>query len=260
MQQMRSTDRPIERRLAIGNWKLHMTLSQTRNFFTQWNELSLPLNVDVGFAVPFTAISLAAQLCQPKVSSKFWIGAEIGAQDCAPAEQGAMTGEVSAEMVKEAGARFVILGHSERRRLFAESNALIRDKIRCAVDQGLHVILCCGESREELESGRSVEVVCTQLQECLRGLSVPQLSIAYEPVWAIGSQQAATSHQLAPLVERMRDWGRQNLAEPPMLLYGGSVTPENAAELVSTPGLQGVLVGGPSTDPLLFHRVVQAIA
>jgi triosephosphate isomerase len=256
-----ATDHPsASHRYAIGNWKLHMTLEQTRAFFTTWNELSLPADVEVGFAVPFTALALAANLCQPKNISGFHVGGEIGAQDCAPVEKGAYTGEVSAEMVREAGGSFVILGHSERRRLFGETDALIREKVHCAQKQGLRVVLCCGETAQERQEGRSLLVIQRQVEQALHGISVGDLVIAYEPVWAIGSGQAATPQDVEAIITPFRAWLHQHLKLSVPVLYGGSVNPENAGALVQTPGICGVLVGGPSTDPLLFHRIVQAVA
>jgi triosephosphate isomerase len=247
-------------RYAIGNWKLHMTLQQTRAFFTTWNELMLPSKVEVGFAVPFTALSLAADLCQTRQVEGLHVGGEIGAQDCAPVEKGAYTGEVSAEMVREAGGSFVILGHSERRRLFGETDALIREKVACAEKQGLRIVLCCGETAEERREGLSLEVVQRQIEQALHGLQVRDLLIAYEPVWAIGSGQAATPQDVEAITTPLCHWMHHHLKIQAPVLYGGSVNPENAQALVQVPGISGVLVGGPSTDPLLFHRVVQSVA
>lgn len=249
-----------DQRIAIGNWKLHMTLAQTRDYFTVWNDLILPPQVQVGFAVPFTALALAATLCKPHREAGFRLGGEIGAQDCAPFEKGAYTGEVSAEMIQEAGGSFVILGHSERRRLFAETDTMVREKVRCAAQRGLTVVLCCGETQQERDEGRSMEVVTQQMEHALEGIEQVELRIAYEPVWAIGSGQAASAQDLRPMVEGIHRWLRRRYEHEVPILYGGSVTPQNAGILGSLPHVAGVLVGGPSTDPLLFHQVITALA
>jgi triosephosphate isomerase len=248
------------RKIAIGNWKLHMTLAQTRDYFTVWNDLILPQQVQIGFAVPFTALALASTLCQPHQEAGFQLGGEVGAQDCAPYERGAFTGEVSAEMIQEAGGSFVILGHSERRRLFAETDAMVREKVRCAALRGLAVVLCCGETQQERDAGRSIEVVTRQLELALEDIEQIDLRVAYEPVWAIGSGEAASPENLMPVVEGLQRWLRARYEKEVPILYGGSVTPQNAGVLGAVPHVAGILVGGPSTDPVLFHQVVCALA
>ena len=244
---------PLKPCICIGNWKLHQTLAQTRDFFAEWRRQNVPAQLVVGFAVPYTAIDTAARAVQD-------LSVEIGAQDCADRRQGAFTGEVSAEMVREAGAQFVILGHSERRRFFHETDAVIREKVQLAQQAGLKIVLCCGETAEERDQGRGGEVLQEQVRGAVEQFQSTELLIAYEPVWAIGTGNAASPELIEETLVGLSAWLTGIYPVVPPLLYGGSVTPETVGGIVARPHVQGVLVGGPSTDPVLFARLCQAAA
>lgn len=213
------------------------------------------LSAKVYLAVPFTAIAALADLCR---------GTQvvIGAQNMHPVEQGAFTGEIAGRMLLEAGAQFVILGHSERRRLFHESNEFINKKVLRALDEGLQPLLCIGETAEQRAQGATRQVLTEQIREGLRGVlpeKAASLMLSYEPVWAIGTNQVAT----VPMIEEALEICRTLLAEvlgsdvaaQLPILYGGSVTAQNAPELFKA-GIDGVLVGGASLTVDSFTKIV----
>lgn len=178
---------------------------------------------------------------------------KISAQNC-HLTNGAFTGEVSAEMIKDLGIEWVILGHSERRLVFGENNKLIGDKVSKAQSLGLNVIACVGETLQEHEQGKTIEVITSQLKaiaDCVK--SWPQIVIAYEPVWAIGTGKNATSLQAQEAHDALRKWlvanVNQQVAQDTRILYGGSVRPDIAADLYSQPDVDGFLVGGASLKP-----------
>ncbi|MES2344737.1 MAG: triose-phosphate isomerase, partial [Chlamydiota bacterium] len=171
--------------ILVGNWKMHKTRGETKAFVHELAHEVQSASCGVFIAPPFTALAAAASSAQ---------GSQIviGAQNMHDAEEGAFTGEISAKMLQEAGARFVILGHSERRTLFQESNAFINRKVKRALETHLQPILCIGETMEEREEGETEEVLKRQLEECLNGVPPEGIIIAYEPVWAIGTGKVAT--------------------------------------------------------------------
>jgi triosephosphate isomerase len=179
------------------------------------------------------------------------------------ASEGAFTGEISASMLKEAGAKFVIIGHSERRRLFGESNEFINRKLKKAFSSGLQPILCVGETGQEREEGKAEEVIHKQLKECLAGIRKTQfkkLIISYEPVWAIGTDKVATPDE----AQAAQQFCRKQIAEIAdeetalkiSILYGGSVKPDNVNALLAEPDIDGVLVGGASLSVETFSKIV----
>jgi triosephosphate isomerase len=188
----------------------------------------------------------------------------LGAQDVYWEAQGAFTGEVSSAMLKDAGCQYVIVGHSERRKYFFETDESVNKKIKSAQAAGLTVIFCLGETLEEREASRTMSVVETQLKGGLKALAaeaVSKLIIAYEPVWAIGTGRTATPAQAQEVHGFIRshleqEYGRQ-VAEGVRILYGGSVKPSNAKELVSQPDIDGALVGGASLDAASFSQIVK---
>ncbi|GAB4366757.1 MAG: triose-phosphate isomerase [Spirochaetales bacterium] len=197
-------------------------------------------------APPFTALSAVASVVK---------GSNIllGAQNMASVEQGAHTGEVSVLMLKDIGVQSVILGHSERRILYGEKNDLINEKVKLALKHGLEVVLCVGETLEEREQGRAEKVVTSQVTECLKGVGegeLPRITIAYEPVWAIGTGKNATPadadaiHSVIRMV--LDSLYRTGVGETVTIQYGGSVKPENAKDLLTMPNIDGALVGGAS--------------
>lgn len=212
--------------------------------------------VEIVIAPPFTAIAaIAAELSGSHV--------EISAQNLYPKDSGAFTGEISAPMLLEAGAQWVILGHSERRQYFAETDAFIAEKVRAAIAANLKPIACIGETLGEREAGKTIEVVFRQLDAVIPALlERPGFGvIAYEPVWAIGTGKVATPEQAEEVHAAIR--GRlaeasQALAEQTRVLYGGSVKADNAAQLLSRPNIDGALVGGASLDAAGFAKIAES--
>ncbi len=209
--------------------------------------------------MPFTAIEAGVEAAKgTKIS--------IGAQNMHDQMEGAFTGEISARMLKASGASYVILGHSERRQYFKETNAFIHRKLALALKEGLTPILCIGELADERESGKYGDVLKTQLDECLQNLNAPQVEkvvLAYEPVWAIGTGKTATP-EIAQGVHRfIRNWVEEKYsigcAERICLIYGGSVKPDNIASLMQQTDIDGVLVGGASLDVESFAKIVNYI-
>ncbi|GAB4245610.1 MAG: triose-phosphate isomerase [Acidobacteriota bacterium] len=205
----------------------------------------------------FTGLSTAAEVLQDSN-----IG--LGAQNCHWEDEGAFTGEISARMLVDCGCRYVILGHSERRQYFAETDQMINRKLRKVLTTELTPILCIGETLEEREAGRVAEIVLGQLQADLAEIpaaDVKRVVIAYEPVWAIGTGRTATPETAEEVHGMIRGWlSRQyggELAGGALILYGGSVKPENIAELMAQPDIDGALVGGASLDAESFAKIVR---
>ena len=208
---------------------------------------------------PFTSLFPAAEALR---------GSELqlGAQNLSHLSNGAVTGEVSGPMLISVGCKYVLVGHSERRTLFQESNSLINQKVRTALSEGLHPILCVGESREERDSGKTEATIDTQLKECLAHLNPVEMRkviLAYEPVWAIGTGNNATPEQAQEVHTAIRKTLSglydAELAENLSILYGGSVTPENGSILMAQPDVDGALVGGASLDADSFYAIIEAV-
>ena len=186
----------------------------------------------------------------------------IGAQDCHPGAEGAHTGDINATMLADAGAKFVILGHSERRQDHGETNKLINAKIESAIEAGLRVILCCGETLETRDAGEAEDFVLRQIKAALPGFEDPaeRLTIAYEPIWAIGTGRTATVKDIEAMHRAIRklldDTYGEETSSQVRILYGGSVKPENAREIMSTPEVGGALVGGASLSAESFLGIV----
>lgn len=246
--------------IIVGNWKMHKTTKEAKEHLTHLRALlrhsrEISSEAEVWVAVPFTAISAAVESVR---GSKI----EIGAQNMSDLIEGALTGEVSAAMLIEAGATFVILGHSERRRIFHEGDFMINRKVKLALRLGLSPILCIGETREEREAGKTEQVLQHQLRECLEGVSSSQtekLLIAYEPVWAIGGKEAATLE----IIEKIHTLCKNFLFEQLQfqegkipILYGGSVNVDNAGSFLALPQVDGLLVGGASLDVQSFAEII----
>ena len=229
-----------------GNWKMHKTVKESVALASELKAKLAGCNEKVMIAPAFTALSEVAKVLE---------GSNIllGAQNMGPEEQGAHTGEVSVLMLKDVGVKVVILGHSERRHNYLESDALINKKVLLALAHGLEVVLCVGETLEERESGKLETVLATQLREGLAGVSAPSLdkvTIAYEPVWAIGTGKTATPEDADAVHAYCRKvlaalYGDEK-AKKTLIQYGGSVKAENAAALMSKPNIDGALVGGAS--------------
>jgi len=246
--------------LICGNWKMFKTLAATRTLLAELRKRvdSLP-GVEITVAPPFTALAAAAEsLTGSRIG--------FGAQNMHDAEEGAYTGEISPVMLTDLGASFVILGHSERRALFSETDQGVSRKLRAALAYDLIPYVCCGETQKQRQSGETEQVVNAQLRTALDGLpsqQAKQLVIAYEPVWAIGTGLTATPEQAqsvhAAIRGLLRDLFGGDVSEAIRILYGGSVKPANAAELLSQPDIDGALVGGASLDAASFAGIAEAV-
>lgn len=243
--------------IVIGNWKMHKTAREAIQAIEQLVPNIQGYSARVLLALPFTAIAPAAFALK---QTNIW----IGAQNMHDAREGAFTGEISSLMLKEAGARFVLLGHSERRQLFGETDEWIGRKIVRALQDDLQVIFCVGETLEEREEGRTEEVLQRQIRVGLELVPKEQaknIMLAYEPVWAIGSGKSATP-KLAEEVHAfcrkcLREQFGKAKADLIPILYGGSVKPDNVKQLVLQKEIDGVLVGGASLDPEVFAQIIQ---
>lgn len=249
----------MRERVVVGNWKMYKTQTEAESYLTDLLPRVKEAKVGVYLAVPFTALEVAA-------STAAGSALIIGAQNMNDATEGAFTGEISARMLTEAGARFVILGHSERRRFFGETDAFINRKVRRALEtDDLRPILCVGETLEEHRAGKTKEVLERQLTAGLADVSPDQIDrvmIAYEPVWAIGTGETATPE----VAEEAHQFIRQFIsshwddarAQSVLIIYGGSVQPNNCSALTEQPDIDGLLVGGASLVPELFSQIVNA--
>ncbi len=245
------------RKLIAGNWKLHKTIAESLELVTELKRLLGPVrDCDLVVAPPYTAIHAVAQRLEDSQI-------EVAAQELYPEDKGAFTGAVSGPLIKEAGAEYVIVGHSERRQIFGETLASSQLRLKAALRAKLVPILCIGETLAEREAGRTTQVVGEQLDAALLGSDAAQLSplvVAYEPVWAIGTGKNATSAQAQEVHVFIRERLRARdarLAET-RILYGGSVKPDNARELLAQPDIDGALVGGASLDAASFVGIVKA--
>jgi len=240
-----------------GNWKMFKTVQDTVVFVKELKSAVKDLaGVEIVIAPPFTAVHAAAEAARNS-------NVGVAAQDLYWEKEGAFTGEVSAAMVKEAGAEYAIIGHSERRRLFGETDAHVNRKIVAAIGAGLTPIVCVGETLEEREKNDTFNVLDRQIKEGLDGLTSGQIAdivVAYEPVWAIGTGRTATAAQAqeahAHIRTRLRQWFGADAAEQCHILYGGSVKPDNIKELIAEPDVDGALVGGASLDVRGFGAIV----
>ncbi len=244
--------------IIAANWKMYKTLSETEQFITQIKPLIAKAKARVLVAVPFTSLKTAVDLAKDT-------NLIIGAQNMNDASEGAFTGEIAAKMLTDVGAKFVLIGHSERRQYFNESNAFINRKVKRALESNLQPLLCIGETLKERESGEMEDVLATQLSESLQDVETSSLKnviIAYEPVWAIGTGISATADMAQQAHHFCREylaqhWGAEVAGTMP-LLYGGSVKPNTAAELLGQSDINGLLVGGASLDATSFAAIVNA--
>ncbi|MFQ5600234.1 MAG: triose-phosphate isomerase [Candidatus Krumholzibacteriia bacterium] len=248
--------------LIAGNWKMNRGPSEARR---------LALEIRNGLLGSRTAVEVV--LCPPSVSLAAvreivqGTGLALGAQNVFWEPDGAWTGEVAAPMLADAGCAYVIIGHSERRRHFGETDATVRRRLRAALDHGLRPIVCVGESLAEREAGVTEQVVSTQVREGLGGLSEAdwgRTTLAYEPVWAIGTGRNATPEQAQEvhrlLREQVAGLATDDLAQSMRIQYGGSVKPANAAALLGQPDVDGALVGGASLEAAAFLAIIEAAA
>ncbi|MBI4486378.1 MAG: triose-phosphate isomerase [Acidobacteria bacterium] len=243
--------------LIAGNWKMFKTVQEAVVFAKELRSLVKDVtDVEIVVAPPFTALHAVAEATRNSNIS-------VSAQDIYWEREGAFTGEVSAAMTKEAGATFAIVGHSERRRLFGETDEMVNRKALAAVAAALTPIVCIGETLEERERGETLAVLDRQIKHGLDGTNAEQVAdivIAYEPVWAIGTGRNATPAQAgeahAHIRKRLRQWFGGDAADRCHVIYGGSVKPDNIRELIAEAEVDGALVGGASLDVQSFADIV----
>ncbi|MBA5865254.1 MAG: triose-phosphate isomerase [Nitrospira sp. CR1.3] len=246
--------------LIVGNWKMNKTSSEARVFLREFAQShNGSSQAEVVIAPPFTAL----ESVRTALGSSSWIA--LGAQDLHWEKQGAFTGEISGPMLRDLGCSYVIIGHSERRTLFGERDADVQKKVRAALACGLFPILCVGESLTEREAGQTEVVITNQLSAALDRLTDNDLgtvTIAYEPVWAIGTGRAATTDQAVEVHHSIRTFlskgWNTGAASAMRVLYGGSVSPQNAALLLNASGIDGALVGGACLNPDSFATIISA--
>jgi triosephosphate isomerase (TIM) len=240
-----------------GNWKMFKTVHEAVVFVKELKTVVKDLHdVEIVVAPPFTAVHAAAEAARNSN-----IG--VAAQDVYWEREGAFTGEVAPAMIKEAGAEYVIIGHSERRRLFGETDPVVNRKTVAALAAGLTPIVCVGETLEERERNETLAVLDRQIKDGLDRLTAEQIAeivIAYEPVWAIGTGRNATAAQAgeahAHIRTRLRQWFGAPAADHCHVIYGGSVKPDNISELIAEPDVDGALVGGASLEVRSFTELV----
>ena len=252
-------NRRYRKTIIAGNWKMNNTLSQMKAFAEELKPI-LPKGkwCDVVLCVPFVNIPAAVRLFKDcRVS--------IGAENCHYEATGAYTGEVSAEMLKELGVKYVIIGHSERRQYYNETDFTVNKKVHAALEAGLRPIVCVGESLEQRELGVTMELISYQVKCALAGVPAEKLRhvvIAYEPIWAIGTGRTATAEQAGEVCQSIRAVIRKlygaRVARSVTIQYGGSMNPKNAAELLSQPDVDGGLIGGASLKPDQFVDIINA--
>ena len=245
----------MRRLLFAANWKMHLGPDEARaylkTFRARYNRRD---DRDVWFFPPTVSIEAAAQATRERADL------QVGAQDIYWEPKGAFTGAVSAALALQAGARATLIGHSERRHVFGETDEDTRRKVAAALAAGLVPLLCVGETLAERDAGHTLAVVVRQLAGALSSLDGPTLSrliVAYEPVWAIGTGRNATPRDAATVHREIRAWLGGRGASAPSVLYGGSVNAKNVAELLAERELDGVLVGGASLDPEGWAQLVQ---
>ena len=242
---------------VAANWKMYKTVHETVAFIKELRSVAKDVHdVEIVVAPPFTSLRAAVEAAHASV-----IG--IAGQNLHWEREGAFTGEVSAPMLKEAGAEYVIIGHSERRRLFGETDQSVNRKLTAALGSQLTAIVCIGETLEERDANDTLNVLDRQIKQGLDGLTADQISglvIAYEPVWAIGTGRNATPAQAneahAHIRSRLRQWFGGHAADQCHVIYGGSVKPDNIRDLAALPDVDGALVGGASLDLRSFFEII----
>ena len=252
------TNKQLRRPVIAGNWKMNKTPAETSVLINEIKPLVKDAQCGVVVCVPYTNLQAALE-------ATAGTDIKVGAENCHWAKSGAFTGEISAEMLKSIGVAYVIIGHSERRQYFGETDLTVRDRTRAALDAGLTVILCVGELLWEREQNITMEVIGKQVKIALSGVSADELKriiIAYEPVWAIGTGLTATAEQADEVNGAIRSLAAslftQADADRLVIQYGGSMNAKNAGELLSMPNIDGGLIGGASLNADDFSAIVKA--
>lgn len=251
-------NKALRKAVIAGNWKMNMTPSQAKALIEEMKPLVKDADCDVVLCVPYVDVFAAMEAAEGS-------NIKIGVENCHWAESGAFTGEISPVMLKEIGVPYVIIGHSERRQYFGETDVTVQKRVRAALDNGLKVILCVGEYLEQREQGITSEVVRMQTKIALGGVSEAELEniiIAYEPVWAIGTGKTATAEQANEVNAEIRKcvgelYGK-TAADKLTVQYGGSMNAKNADELLAQEDVDGGLIGGASLKAADFSVIVKA--
>ena len=252
-------NRKYRKTVIAGNWKMNKTPSETKEFMAKLKAI-MPKGrwCDVALCVPAVCIPAAVRAMR-----ETRVG--IGAENCNAKASGAYTGEIATNMLVDAGCKYVIIGHSERRQYFGETDLIVNKKVLAALEAGLHPIICVGETLEQRELGITMELIALQVKSALAGVPAEKLRkcvIAYEPVWAIGTGKTATAEQAAEVCTFIRTTVRHlygaRIARSITIQYGGSMKPGNAAELLGQPDIDGGLIGGASLNAADFIAIINA--
>ena len=244
--------------IIAGNWKMNNNMAETEKLVTALIPTVKDAECDVVICVPFTSIAKAVELTKGT-------NIKVGAENVHWAKSGAFTGEISADMLVELGTEYVVIGHSERRQYFGETDQTVNMRMKAALQAGLKPIVCVGETLEEREGNKTEEVVVRQTVEAFKDIDENELKnivIAYEPVWAIGTGKTATSEQANDTIKIIRNamaklYGDKNAEDVVRIQYGGSMNPSNVKELMAMPEIDGGLIGGASLDAAKFTQVVK---
>ena len=248
-------NRRYRKTIIAGNWKMNKTASETKKFAEELKPL-LPRAkwCEVVVCVPFVNIPAALKAFKD-------MRVAVGAENLYYEPNGAYTGEVSADMLKDLGVKYVIIGHSERRQYFGETDVTVNKKVHAALEAGLHPIICVGESLEQREMGVTMELIALQVKSALSGVApekVRKCVVAYEPIWAIGTGKTATAELCTAIRATIRNLYGARVARSITIQYGGSMNPKNAAELLAQSDVDGGLIGGAALKPDQFVDIVNA--
>ena len=252
-------DKSKRKAIIAGNWKMNKTPKEAKELLNAITPLVKDAGCEVIACVPYVDLATALEATEGT-------NVKIGAENCHWAESGAFTGEISTGMLKEMGVEYVVLGHSERRQYFGETDEMVNQKVKKALETGIVPILCCGETLEQREAGITIEWVRIQIKCALAGVSAEdakKVIVAYEPIWAIGTGKSATPAQAQAVHAFIRGHiaaKSQSVADQVIIQYGGSVNDANAAELFTQPDIDGALVGGASLKAPAFAVIVKAAA
>ena len=247
----------MRRKIIAGNWKMNMLPNEAMSFITELEPYAKNAKCEIILCVPYTDLFYSLLTAQNT-------NIKIGAQNMHWEEKGAYTGEVSPNMLKCINVEYVIIGHSERRQYFAETDETVNKKIKSALNHGLKPILCVGETLEQRENNMQDAIISNQIKSALKGIeSIENIIIAYEPIWAIGTGKVATKEDANNTIKIIRSTVKElygdNVAQNVCILYGGSVKKENAKELFSTSDIDGALVGGASLKVDEFAKILESM-
>ena len=251
-------NKALRKVVIAGNWKMNKTPAEAKELIAAIAPLVKDADCDVVACTPFVDLASAQEAAAGT-------NIQIGAENCHWEVSGAYTGEISAQMLSSMGVNIVIIGHSERRQYFGETDVTVNKKVHAALEAGLHPIICVGESLEQREMGVTMELIALQVKSALAGVAAEKVRrcvIAYEPIWAIGTGRTATAEQAAEVCTAIRAIIRNlygaRVARSVTIQYGGSMNPKNAAELLAQPDVDGGLIGGASLKPDQFVDIINA--